>query len=322
MELKDWSYEDLPEYEGCPEGAETIVCDGNDLGVEYIKDVVYAKTPQGDLRLQVLVPFCRNSKTVFPNPRIQKEDGSYPEGIFDSNPKLPCILHVQGSAWFPQNLYGHLPIYSKLAARGFVVAIVEYRDSLRAKFPTPILDTLNAIRFLRANAAAYSIDPNQIFLSGDSSGGHTALMAGIWCKEDHGDNYYPGVSAEVKAVISLYAASDFLFEDSNPTTPNHCKANSPEGMEMGGVDMTPEMCRDLTVRSYVTPDAEIPPILMFHGTKDRLVNTKCSVYLYEKLKECHKEVKLYLMKGADHGGADFWTEKTIDLMEGFVRSKM
>lgn len=322
MELKAWTYEDMPEYEGCPEGAKIIETSGDEMGLEYCRDVVYAKTPQGDLRLQILVPITRNHKPVLPNPMMQDTNGNYPEGAFEGNPQYPTVVHVQGSAWFPQNLYGHLPNYAKLAARGFVVAIVEYRDSLRAKFPTPILDCMNAVRFLRQSGKMYCVDPDNMFLSGDSSGGHTAVMAGFWCKEDKGDNYYPGVSAEVKAVISHYAAGDFLFEDSNPTTPNHTKADSPEGREMGGVDMTPEMCAQLTCRTYVTPEAEIPPMLMFHGTKDRLVNTKCSVYLYEKLKECGKEVDLYLLKGADHGGSEFWTETTLGLMEKFIRKHM
>lgn len=322
MEVKNWSYEDLPEYLDCPEGAEIIETDGNEKGVEYLNDVVYSHTPQGDLRLQILVPVCRNRKPVFPGRLNTKPDGTYLEGVFDHNPQYPCILHVQGSGWFPQLLYRHLPKYAKLAERGFVLAIVEYRDCLRAKYPAPILDTLNAIRFLRSNSKMYCINPNQIFLSGDSSGGHTALMAGLWCKQDPGENAYPGVSAEIKGVISHFAASDFLFEDSNPTMMDHGKATSPEGMEMGGVDLTPEMAEMLTCRTHVTPEAEIPPILLFHGTKDRQVNTKCSVYLYERLKECGKEASLYLIKGGDHGGPEFWTNRTIDLMEKFVRSKL
>lgn len=323
MELKDWSYEDMPAYEGTseggPEGAIWLDTTGDEVGVQYLHDVVYANTPQGDLRLQIMIPMTRNKKVTFPAHWMANEDGTFPEGLFDHNPKYPCIVHVQGSAWFPQDLYGHLPNYSKLAARGFVVAIVEYRDSFRATFPTPILDAMNAVRFLRSHAKFYGIDPDNMFLSGDSSGGHTAVMAGIWCHEDHGDNYYEGVSAEVNAVISHYAAGDFLFEDSNPTTPDHTKATSPEGKEMGGVDMTPEMCEALTCRTYVTPEADIPPMILFHGTKDRLVNTKCSVYLYERLKECGKDATLYLLKGADHGGSEFWTDQMVDIMEAFVR---
>lgn len=177
---------------------------------------------------------------------------------------------------------------------------------------------MNAIRFLRKSGKKYCVDPNNIFVSGDSSGGHTAIMAGFWCKEDKGDNYYPGISAEINGIISHYASGDFLFEDSNPTTPNHLKADSPEGMEMGEVDLTPEMCEQLTCRTYVTSEASIPPMLMFHGTKDRLVNTKCSIYFYERLRECGKEVALYLLKGADHGGSEFWTETTLELMKSFI----
>lgn len=319
MELKAWTYEEMPAYDGNPKDAVWLETTGNEVGVQYLHDVVYAKTPQGDLKLEVLIPFSRNQKVTFPAPYLRRPDGSFPEGMFDNNPQYPCVVHVQGSAWFPQDLYGHLPHYAKLAERGFVVAIVEYRDSTRATFPTPILDAMNAVRFLRANAKMYAVDPDRMFLSGDSSGGHTAVMAGIWCKEDHGDNYYPGVSSEVRGVISHYAACDFLFEDSNPDTMDHTKATSPEGKEMGGVDMTQEMCEAMTCRTYIYPETDVPPMILFHGTKDRLVNTKCSVYLYERLIECGKEASLYLLKGADHGGSEFWTKPMVDLMEDFIR---
>lgn len=299
MEIKDWTYEDLPEFEGCPEGAKLIDTTGDEIALEYYPDVVYAKTPQGDLRLQIIVPVCRNGIDA-----------------------CPAVVFVQGSAWGPQERYKHLSNQFALANRGFVVAAVEYRDHTRAKFPTPILDCMNAVRFLRKHALDYHVDADNIFVAGDSSGGHTALMAGFWCKEEKGDNYYPGVSAKVNGIISQFASSDFLFEDSNPTTVDHTKATSPEGKEMGGVDMTPEMCEMLTCRTYVTPEADIPPVLMFHGTKDRLVNTKNSVYLYERLKECGKEVEFYLLKGADHGGGEFWTKTTLDIMESFIRKRL
>lgn len=319
MELKAWTYEDMPEYEDIPEGVNVIETTGKEIGIQYLHDIVYADTPQGRLRLQILQPFCRK-RQIISAARVQKnEKGEFPAGIFDGNPQYPCVVYVQGSAWFPQDLYGKLTMVARLAERGFVVAIVEYRDSTRAKYPTPILDTLNAIRFLRKNAKAFAIDPARMVVAGDSSGGHTAVMAGIWCREDKGDNYYPGVSAEVSGIIGLYPSGDFTFEDSNPTTPNHCSADSPEGREMGGVDMTQEQKEELTLRTHVTSDAEIPPVLLFHGTKDRMVNTKCSVYLYQKLKACGKEAELYLLKGADHGGSEFWTQQQINRMENFIR---
>lgn len=319
MECKAWTYEEFPEYDEIPEGASVVMTDGKEPGTQYMHDVVYAGTPEGDLRLQIIIPMCREKTPAPELPFLKDENGNFPPGYFDRNPQYPCVVHIQGSAWFPQNLYGKAGMFSKLAERGFVVAVVEYRDSTRAIYPTPILDALNAVRFLKKNAKRYCVDPEKVVLCGDSSGGHTSMMAAIWHKEDKGDNLYPEYSSEVCGVISQYAASDFLFEDSNPSTPNHGAADSPEGKEMGGVDLTPEMCEQLTVRTHITPECQIPPVLMFHGTKDRIVNCLCSVYMYEKLKECGKEVEFYLMKGADHGGSEFWADPALDIMERFIR---
>lgn len=317
---KDWTYEDFPACEVLPEGAETLQGTGKEPGVAYVHDVVYAHTEVGDLRLQILIPFRGHNKPVLPIPPMRDKDGNFPAGLFDKNPQYPTLVYVQGSAWFPQNLYGDLPQLADLASRGFVVALVEYRDSMRAHFPAPILDAMNAVRFLRKAGRMYCVDPENIVMSGNSSGGHTALMAGFWCKEDKGDNLYPEFSAEVKGILALYPACDFTFPESNPTTPDHTKAGSPEAREMKAEgDMTPEEIDALTVRTYVTPELQAPPTLIIHGDKDRTVNAMCSVYLYEKMKECGKDVELCLLKGADHGGAEFWSPAAIDRMEAFLR---
>lgn len=63
----------------------------------------------------------------------------------------------------------------------------------------------------------------------------------------------------------------------------------------------------------------IPPTLILHGTKNRLVNCEGSAILYRQLKKCGKDVQLYLIKGADHGGAEFWTKETLDIIGGFIQ---
>lgn len=60
-------------------------------------------------------------------------------------------------------------------------------------------------------------------------------------------------------------------------------------------------------------------MLIFHGTKDRIVNCKCSVILYERLKQTGHDATLYLLRGADHGGAEFWTDEIIGIVDRFCR---
>jgi acetyl esterase/lipase len=173
---------------------------------------------------------------------------------------------------------------------------------------------------MRVHAKEYNLDPERIVIAGDSSGGHTAMFSGIIHDDDTEDNIFPGVSAEVKGIINYYGSVSVMFEDANPTTLNHKLPDSPEGMEMGGVNLreSPELCRKLSVEENITEETDIAPTLIFHGTKDRVVNTRQSVNLYRRMKSLGKEVELYLIEGSDHGGPDFWSEEIIDIVSEFI----
>ncbi len=299
MEVKEWTYEEFPEFTEEVEGARTISTTGDEMGVTYIPNVEYAEIDGVKLHLQILLPFTRNQ----------------PEMV------CPCVVFVQGSAWMPQDVYAQLPRVSKLAELGYVVAVVEYRHSGIAPFPAQIADAKNAIRFLRSNAETYHINPENIIVSGDSSGGHTAMFVGFSGGEET-DNLFPGISASVKGIVNFYGSTSVMAEDSNPIQILHCQPDSPEGMVMGHVDLRkhPELKRKLSVECNITEDTEIPPTLIFHGTKDRVVNCQGSVILYRQMKKCGKDVTLYFIKGADHGGPEFWTPEVLAVMDGFIQN--
>ena len=297
MEIKEWTYEEFPEFSDTPEGVGLILSDGNEMECHMSCDEVYAEIDGYTLHLQILRPYTRNEGEML----------------------LPCIAFVQGSAWMEQDVYQQLPMMTQLARRGYVLACVQYRPSSVAQFPAQVKDARNAVRYLKKNAEKYGIDPEKMILAGDSSGGHTAVFGGIIKDDDSEDNLFPGISADVKGILALYASSSVMREDGNPTTLNHHMPDSPEGMVMGGINLLerPDLCRKLSAECNIFPDTELPPILLFHGTKDRTVSTVQSVTLYCKLKECGKDVSLYLVKGGDHGGAEYWTKDVLDIEEAF-----
>ncbi|MCR5795766.1 MAG: alpha/beta hydrolase [Solobacterium sp.] len=297
MELKKWTYDEYPEYVN--DHIDVIPSTGDEVGVCYFDNVVYAQMPEADLHLQILVPFSRNDQT----------------GL------RPCVVYVQGSAWKKQHLYMGIPDLSRLAARGYVVAVVEYRHSGIASFPAPVIDARNAVRFLRKNAAQYRIDPERMIMSGSSSGGHTAVYAGFTHNDGSKDDLYPGYSAETSGIIDYYGSTSFMFEYSNPSTPEHLTPESPEGMEAGHIDLreNEEMRRKMSVECNITAATVIPPTLILHGTKDRTVHPECSVRLYEQMKKTHHDVQMYLVRGADHGGAEFWSDAVLDTVDAFIR---
>lgn len=281
------------------EGAEIFKTSGNEVGVHYLHNVEYANIDNVPLRLEILQPFTRNE----------------PEKIY------PCVVFVQGSAWMKQVVYTQIPLLAKLAERGYVTAIVEYRHSGIAPFPAQAVDARNAVRFLRANADKLHIDQEKVIMAGDSSGGHTAVFAGLIHNDETADNLFPGISGEVKGIINYYGSVSVMLEDSNPITINHHLPDSPEGMEMGGVNLRerPDLCEKLSAECNITEETDIAPTLIFHGTKDRVVNTRQSVNLYKKMKETGKDVRLYMVEGADHGGAEFWTEEVLNIVDEFIQ---
>lgn len=290
MEIKNWSYEEFPAYEENVPGAVRLKTTGEEIGVYYRPNVVYANPGGFELHLQLLVPFTRNE----------------PERLW------PALAFVQGSAWMKQDIYKSCAMLGNLARRGYTVAIVEYRHSGIAPFPAQVEDALQAIRFLRAHAAAYSINPEQIFISGCSSGGQVAMFCGLNQQEPE---------VRVCGILNYYGAVNLLMDDGFPSTPNHHQPDSPEGMLMGGRDLRrePELRKAATVECHITPETALPPVLIFHGTKDRTVSARQSVSLYRKLISCNKEAYLYLLEGADHGGAEFWTDEACQVADRFMR---
>ncbi|MDO4807657.1 MAG: alpha/beta hydrolase [Coriobacteriales bacterium] len=307
MELKAWEYEELPEFDEDVPGATWLQTTGDEVGVSYIPNVEYECVDGVSRVLQILIPNSRNAKAPKPGREATRT--------------YPCIVYVQGSAWMTQDVYANLPCIARLAAKGYVVAIVQYRESGIGIFPDQTRDARNAVRFMRVHAHDYAVDPTHMAIMGDSSGGHTAMYAGILHDDDTSYNLFPGVSAEVGCIVNYYGSTDFTFYDANPSTPGHNLPSSPEGSVMGGKDLNKDQsARELlSVKCNINEDTVIAPVLIMHGTKDRIVNTKCSVYLHQRLVETGHESHLYLLRGADHGGPEFWSDEALSIVDDFVR---
>ena len=102
-------------------------------------------------------------------------------------------------------MYNSIPSYSKLAERGYVTAVVQYRESTIAKHPAQIEDINNAILFLLSKADEFHIDAGKIFIGGNSSGGHAALMTAML--KAHGKI---GGNYDIKGII-IIGSSDLLM---------------------------------------------------------------------------------------------------------------
>ncbi len=296
VEVKNYTYETMPDYSDCVEGAKEVLMTGDEIGLTYLPDVVYDTKNDVSLHLQIITPKIFND----------------PEHIF------PCVIFVQGSAWHEQNLYGNIPHLGRLASRGYVVALVEYRHSGIAHFPAQIIDAKNAIRYMKAHASTYHLDPEKVIIMGDSSGGHTSSMVGMTANTTLFDEPMNEENCHVKGIINLYGAVDITMPYGYPSTLNHQMADSHEG-QLVGYDIREHMEEAKKANAVTYVEEDFAPMLILHGTKDKTVFCQQSVDLYQKLKEVGKDVELYLVRYSDHGGAAFWKEEVIDIYDQFIQ---
>ncbi len=297
IEVKNYTYEEMPEFTDVVEGAKEIIMDGNEISVNYIPNVIYDHKNGLDLHLQILIP------QVFNQP----------------NQTYPCICYVQGSAWMKQNCYSDVVNLGKLAAKGYVVAIIEYRHSGIAHFPAQIIDAKNAIRFMKAHADEYSINKNDMIIMGNSSGGHVSSIAGMTANSDKFDEPINDENCHVKGIIDQYGAVEVTLEYGFPITLDHQLPTSPEGMLMGyNIRENLEKAETANAKTYVNEDFNIPFLIM-HGTKDKRVFCQESVNLYQALKKANKDVELYFIRHADHGGPVFFKDEVLDVIDKFIQ---
>jgi acetyl esterase/lipase len=210
---------------------------------------------------------------------------------------FPAVVCVHGGGFRAGKREGYDGLIVRLAQKGYVAATVSYRLAPKYPFPAAVHDTKAAVRWVRANAAKYRIDPDRIGVTGSSAGGHLAQFLGVTAdvKEFEGDGGNPGVSSKVRCVVNVYGPSDFTKS---------------YGKSVDAAEVLPlflggnlETARAAHVRSsplnWVTPNAA--PTLCVHGTEDKYVAHEQAVWIVDRLKGAGVEAELLTLPGAGHG---------------------
>lgn len=142
-------------------------------------------------------------------PREMKLDLFRPEGRTGAR---PAVIIVHGGAWITGHHRMENPFAAEMARRGYVAATVEYRLSNEAKYPAQIHDLKAAVRFLRANAARYGIDPKRIAAVGASSGGHLVALLGATngIQSFEGEGGHAEMSSAVQTVVNIDGTATFV----------------------------------------------------------------------------------------------------------------
>jgi acetyl esterase/lipase len=234
--------------------------------------------------------------------------------------ELPVIVWVHGGGWATGDKGDGGPA-ARMTARGYAVASINYRLSWEARFPAQIEDCKAAIRWLRANASRYNLDPNRIGVWGSSAGGHLAALMGTSgdVRELEGGLGNATQSSRVQAVIDWYGPADLLKMQSESlacSVIDHNSPVSPESLLLGcPIQICPDRARRASSVTYATADD--PPFLIMHGTADCLVPPLQSRDLSDALEAAGVDATLKFIQGAGHGGDEFELAENQKLVNDF-----
>ncbi len=238
----------------------------------------------------------------------------------DEGENLPLIIWVHGGAWRGGSKERYTPM--EYLKAGYAGASINYRLSQDAIFPAQIEDVKSAVRWLRANAETYRLNPNHFAAWGASAGGHLVAMLGTTgdIKEfEVGENLE--VSSRVQAVVDYFGPTDFLQMDAQrlPDGLVHDAPDSPESKLVGGpIQKYKNRVAKANPITYVSKDD--PPILIIHGDRDKLVPYQQSVLLKDALEKVGVPVTLYNVVGEGHGG--FKDPKVPELTKAFLEKHL
>lgn len=211
---------------------------------------------------------------------------------------LPALVYIHGGGWNHGSKNDHARKIIGYAKDGYIGVSIEYRLTHEAIFPAQLEDCKLAIRFLRANAEKYHINPDKIGVWGSSAGGHLAALLGTTggIKELEGNGGWPDFSSRVQAVCDCSGPVDFINEYADRYS---------SVTKLLGINALadPERARRAMPGTYASPDD--PPFLIIHGTKDTTVPFENSRLFYEDLKRAGVRVSFLPVEGAGHSFSDY-----------------
>lgn len=237
----------------------------------------------------------------------------------------PVIVYLHSGAWISGDRTGGPAI--RQASRGYAVASIDYRLAPKHIWPAQVEDAKAAVRWLRANAQRFRLDPDRIGIWGASSGGHIASVlgtsGGVAALEGLALGN-PQFSSRVSVVVDFYGPTDLLRleADKIPCIPlNGDSAYMPHSLLMGcPVQQCAEKARTASPMTYVTRDD--PPFLIMQGMLDCLVSYKQSIALHEALEAGGVDSRLVLIPNGDHGGRVFNEPKYQQMVDDFLDTRL
>lgn len=261
-----------------------------------------------------------------------------PDAVERPSTGFPLVIYIHGGAWLAGNSRRAVPfvdfpaVLASLAARGYVVASVNYRLSGEARFPAQIQDVKAAIRWLHVNASRYGIDPARSLTWGVSAGGYLAVLAAVSCGQAaleprrSGPSVAPDAAPDlagssrvadcVQGAVSWYGVFDMATIAAQATQAGAMSRATPDAPEWrllgcaGDAECTPGQLAASSPVTYVRRDD--PPILLIVGSADTLVPYTQTLEMADRLEAAGAPHRLIVVPGVNHSLIGWAPEQTRD----------
>lgn len=261
------------------------------------RDVTYARVAERVLPLDIYLPKLSDGETA------------------------PLVIWIHGGAW-RSGSKSKVPITGWLD-EGFAIASVDYRLSPEARFPAQVHDIKAAIRFLRHNADKYRFDESKFIVAGASAGGHLAALVGV--SNHHavleGNVGSVKVDSSVQAIVSFYGASN-LESILSQSTEHGLSVRVPAlRLLLGDLpDQVPDLAKLASPISHI--EANDPPLFLIHGDADPQMPPEQSNELHAAYQQRELKSQLFVVKGGQHGGAEFYTQRRLKQLAKLLKQSL
>jgi acetyl esterase/lipase len=233
----------------------------------------------------------------------------------DGEGPFPVLLWAHGGGWSGGSRAAGHP--QRMVSRGYAVAATQYRLSGEAKFPAQLFDLKGAVRWLRANAARFQLDPQNIAGWGASAGAHLVALLALTAGNPNFEGDVGGnleQSSALQAVIDYFGPADFFPMEAAMA---HRPGGSPVTNLLGyPIAERPDEARTAMPLTHVRRDA--PPFLLLHGDIDPLVPHEQSRLLHDALRQAGADATLVTLPGAFHEDPAFWSDDILAQIQTFL----
>jgi acetyl esterase/lipase len=244
-------------------------------------DINYAQTANMSQTLDVLIP-----------------NRSECDGL------LPVIVSIHGGAFVKGDKTDQMKILLPLVKTGrFAGVSINYRFSSEAVWPAQIYDCKAAIRWVRANARQFGIDPDRIGVIGEGAGANLAAMLGVTggIRALDGDvGHHLDMSCAVQCIVSQFGPTDLLTMPSDASGGDHSSETSPAGRLLGG-SLQSQIDRAILASPITYVSKNAAPFLLVHDTNDPVIPYIQSERMYNALRDAGAEACLLAGQGIGHG---------------------